>query len=84
MSLREFGFNEFWFILVAAKWTILLAVIAFVGGGAVGMVIAALRVAPARPLRWIATAYTQFFMGTPLLIQLFMAYYPTFPKWPAA
>ncbi|MEZ5801919.1 MAG: amino acid ABC transporter permease [Rhizobiaceae bacterium] len=75
MSLREFGFNEFWFILVAAKWTILLAVIAFVGGGAVGMVIAALRVAPARPLRWIATAYTQFFMGTPLLIQLFMAYY---------
>ena len=75
MSLRDFGFNEFWFILMAAQWTILLALIAFIGGGAVGMVIAALRVAPARPLRWIATAYIQFFMGTPLLIQLFMAYY---------
>ncbi len=75
MSLRDFGFNEFWFILVAAKWTILLAVIAFVGGGALGMVIAALRVAPVRALRWVATGYIQFFMGTPLLIQLFMAYY---------
>ena len=75
MSLREFGFNEFWFILMAARWTILLAVIAFVGGGVLGMIVAALRVAPARPLRWLATGYIQFFMGTPLLIQLFMAYY---------
>lgn len=75
MSLRDFGFNEFWFILVAARWTVLLAVIAFVGGGTVGLIIAALRVAPSRALRWIATGYIQFFMGTPLLIQLFMAYY---------
>jgi polar amino acid transport system permease protein len=75
MSLREFGTNEFWFILLAARWTILLAVIAFAGGGVLGMIIAALRVAPVRPLRWLAAGYIQFFMGTPLLIQLFMAYY---------
>ncbi|MBL8580608.1 MAG: amino acid ABC transporter permease [Rhizobiaceae bacterium] len=75
MSLREFGPNELYFLLMATRWTILLAVIAFVGGGALGMVVAAVRVAPARPLRWLAAAYTQFFMGTPLLIQLFMAYY---------
>jgi len=75
MSLREFGPNEFWFILLAARWTILLALIAFAGGGVLGMIVAALRVAPLRPLRWLATAYIQFFMGTPLLIQLFMAYY---------
>lgn len=75
MSLRDFGPNELWFLLMAARWTILLAVITFVGGGAIGAVVAALRVAPFRPLRWLATAYIQFFMGTPILIQLFMAYY---------
>jgi len=75
MSLRDFGPNEFVFLLLAARWTILLALVAFAGGGALGMVVAALRVAPIRPLRWLGAAYTQFFMGTPILVQLFMAYY---------
>lgn len=75
MSLRDFGPNELWFLLMAARWTVLLALIAFAGGGAIGLVVAALRVAPLRPLRWLAVVYTQFFMGTPILIQLFMIYY---------
>jgi polar amino acid transport system permease protein len=75
MSLRDFGPNELIFILLAARWTIVLALIAFLGGGLLGVAVAALRVAPFPPLRWLAAAYTQFFMGTPLLIQLFMAYY---------
>lgn len=75
MSLRDFGPNELWFLLMATRWTILLALIAFVGGGLIGAFIAALRVAPLKPLRWLAAAYIQFFMGTPILIQLFMAYY---------
>ena len=75
MSLRDFGPNEFMFLLMATRWTILLAVVTFVGGGALGLVLAALRVAPLRALRWIAAGYIQFFMGTPILIQLFMAYY---------
>lgn len=75
MSLRDFGPNELMFLIMAARWTILLAVITFVGGGIIGAVIAAFRVAPLRPLRWLAAVYIQFFMGTPILIQLFMAYY---------
>lgn len=75
MSLRDFGPNELWFLLMATRWTILLALIAFVGGGIIGAAVAALRVAPLRPLRWLGAAYIQFFMGTPILIQLFMAYY---------
>lgn len=75
MSLRDFGPNELMFLLMAARWTIVLALIAFAGGGVVGLVIAALRVAPLPPLRWLAAGYIQFFMGTPILIQLFMAYY---------
>ena len=75
MSLRDFGPNELWFLLMATRWTILLAVITFIGGGLIGAFIAGLRVAPLRPLRWLAAGYIQFFMGTPILIQLFMAYY---------
>jgi len=75
MSLRDFGPNELWFLLMATRWTILLALIAFAGGGAVGLIVSAMRVAPIKPLRWLAAGYIQFFMGTPILIQLFMAYY---------
>jgi polar amino acid transport system permease protein len=75
MSLRDFGPNELMFLLLATRWTILLALITFVGGGALGPIVAAIRVAPARPLRWLAIGYIQFFMGTPILIQLFMVYY---------
>ena len=75
MSLRDFGPNELMFLLLATRWTILLALITFVGGGVLGLVVAAIRVAPARPLRWLAVGYIQFFMGTPILIQLFMIYY---------
>lgn len=75
MSLRDFGPNELWFLLMAARWTVALALIAFAGGGVIGLVVATLRVAPLWPLRWLAAIYTQFFMGTPVLIQLFMIYY---------
>lgn len=75
MSLRDFGPNELMFLIMATRWTILLALIAFAGGGVIGLLIAALRVAPIPPLRWLAAGYIQFFMGTPILIQLFMAYY---------
>ncbi|OEO33156.1 amino acid ABC transporter permease [Devosia insulae DS-56] len=75
MSLRDFGPNELMFLIMATRWTILLALIAFAGGGVIGLAVAALRVAPLPPLRWLAAGYIQFFMGTPILIQLFMAYY---------
>jgi polar amino acid transport system permease protein len=63
------------FLIMATRWTILLALIAFAGGGVIGLIVAAFRVAPIPPLRWLAAGYIQFFMGTPILIQLFMAYY---------
>jgi len=75
MSLRDFGPNELMFLIMATRWTIVLALIAFAGGGVIGLIVAAFRVAPLPPLRWLAAGYIQFFMGTPILIQLFMAYY---------
>jgi polar amino acid transport system permease protein len=60
MSLRDFGPNELMFLLLATRWTILLALIAFSGGVPIGLILAAMRVAPGRPLRILAIVYTQF------------------------
>ena len=38
--MRTFGFPEFLFILEAAKWTIALSLIAFVGGVLGGLLVA--------------------------------------------
>lgn len=73
--LRDFTFNEVYFLVLATRWTILLSAVAFIGGGVLGLFIAALRVSPYKFLRYMAIGYIQFFQGTPLLIQLFMAYY---------
>ena len=43
--IREFTINEFWYLLQATRWTILLAAVAFVGGGVVGLVVALMRIA---------------------------------------
>jgi polar amino acid transport system permease protein len=72
---RSFGFDEFLYLLLAIPWTLLLSLGALIGGGVLGIVIAILRTAPARPLRWLATGYIELFQGTPVLMQLFVVYY---------
>jgi polar amino acid transport system permease protein len=62
-------------LLLAARWTVVLSLIAFIGGGLVG---AALLVARLSRVRWVERAvsiYVQVFQGTPLLMQLFLAYF---------
>jgi polar amino acid transport system permease protein len=62
-------------LLLAARWTVALSLIAFVGGGVVGLALLVARVA-----RWPGAErgvglYVQLFQGTPLLMQLFLAYF---------
>jgi polar amino acid transport system permease protein len=73
--IREFTINEFWYLLQAARWTIVLAAVAFVGGGVAGLVIALMRTATSRPLQAAAIAYIKIFQGTPLLMQLYLIYF---------
>ncbi|MFI5013908.1 MAG: amino acid ABC transporter permease [Hyphomicrobiales bacterium] len=73
--MRVFGGPEFLFLLEALRWTLLLSAVAFLGGGAAGLLVALLRISPFRPLRIAASAYVQLFQGTPVLMQLFIAYY---------
>lgn len=74
--LQEFSTGEiFVYLLFATRWTIFLSLIAFIGGGIVGLIIAILRVAPLRIINYLAAAYIQFIQGTPLLMQLFLTFF---------
>ncbi len=69
------GENELFFILQGLKWTVLLAVIGFIGGGVFGILIALARTSKRRFARLVSSGYIALFQGTPLLMQLFVVYY---------
>lgn len=72
----EFTMSDIaWNLLLAARWTLLLSLIAFAGGGIAGFVLLAMRVSPVPALRRCVTLYVELFQGTPLLMQLFLAYF---------
>jgi putative glutamine transport system permease protein len=54
--------------------TVLIVVICFVIALAVGTLVAALRVAPVKPLNWIGGVYVETFRNTPLLVLLFISF----------
>ena len=55
-------------VTVAAKNTIIYTVISFVGGLALALVLALMKMSTVAPYRWIATSYIEFFRGLPALI----------------
>lgn len=63
------------YLLNAAKWTLLLSLIAFAGGAALGLPLALARASRLRLLQLASAAYIQLIQGTPLLILLFIAYF---------
>ena len=62
-------------LLLAARWTVSLSLIAFVGGGLVGLLLLVLRLSKLRGTDRAVSTYVQVFQGTPLLMQLFLAYF---------
>lgn len=62
-------------LLLAARWTVLLSLIAFAGGAVVGLLLTLARVSKHKALRLLARAYIELFQGTPLLMQLFLAFF---------
>jgi polar amino acid transport system permease protein len=73
--MRTFGYSEFLFILEAAKWTLALSAIAFIGGAILGLVVALARTSESRGARAASTVFIQIFQGTPLLLQLFLIFF---------
>lgn len=62
-------------LLLAARWTLVLSLIAFIGGGLVGLALLVVRNMQWAWLQRCVVAYVQLFQGTPLLMQLFLAYF---------
>jgi len=62
-------------LLLAARWTVALTVIAFVGGGVMGLVILLARISTRPWLVRAASIYVGLLEGTPLLMQLFLVFF---------
>ena len=77
-------------LLLAARWTVALSLTAFIGGGLVGLALLVARIARLKGAQRGVALYVQLFQGTPLLMQLFLAYFGlalfgiNVPAWAAA
>ncbi len=62
-------------LLLAARWTLLLSLVAFVGGTLVTLPLLFMRLLQRKWLTRLVRGYTALFQGTPLLMQLFLAFF---------
>ena len=58
------------FFLEGVRNTLIIAFFAVLLGTLLGTLMAMARMSRIKPLKWIATAYIEFFRGTPLMVQL--------------
>jgi polar amino acid transport system permease protein len=73
--MRTFGLSDLLYIVEAARWTIGLSLIAFIGGAIGGLLVALGRTADSVIARRVATVFVGVFQGTPLLLQLFLIFF---------
>ncbi|RHW37480.1 amino acid ABC transporter permease [Lysinibacillus yapensis] len=71
----EAAMNAMPYLLEGLKMTLYIFVIAIFFGFIIGLVVAMLRLAPIKPLQWIAKVYVDIIRGTPLLVQIFFIYF---------
>ena len=62
-------------LLLALRWTVVLSLIAFIGGGLVGGLLLYFRLRAGKVLERFIGGYVALFQGTPLLMQLFLAFF---------
>lgn len=62
-------------LLLAARWTIALSAVAFIGGGLVGLCIMTMRISKRKYLQTLSKGYIGLFQGTPLILQLFIIFF---------
>ena len=63
------------FLLAAARWTVLLSAIAFLGGGSLALLLLLTRFAFPGWGSQLIYYYVELFQGTPLLLQLFLVFF---------
>jgi polar amino acid transport system permease protein len=62
-------------LILAARWTVVLSLIALAGGAIVGLALLFARLAKLKGAALFVAGYVQLFQGTPLLMQIFLAYF---------
>ncbi|MFM0205451.1 amino acid ABC transporter permease [Paraburkholderia fungorum] len=67
--------NHLEFLIDGALWTVVLSLVALIGGGLLGFVVALARISPRETVRILATGYVHLIQGTPLLVIMFVAYF---------
>jgi polar amino acid transport system permease protein len=72
---RGFGWLEFLYVVRGLGWTLALSAIAMGSGGIGGLIIALARLSRVRLPRLLASGYILLLQGTPVLMQLFLAFY---------
>lgn len=73
--ITEFSWNHVGLLLAAARWTVLVSLLAFVFGGLAGFIVALGRTARSPALRFVTALWIQLVQGTPVLIVLFLSFY---------
>ncbi|HWJ61679.1 MAG TPA: amino acid ABC transporter permease [Acidimicrobiales bacterium] len=64
-------------ITIAAKNTVIYTVGAFIGGVAIGLLMAVMKMSSLRPYRWFAVTYIEIFRGLPALLTIFLVGFAT-------
>jgi polar amino acid transport system permease protein len=62
-------------LLTGLQWTLALSLVAFIGGGVIGLLIMVMRISKKTLPRSFARTYIELFQGTPLLMQLFLVFF---------
>lgn len=62
-------------LLTGLQWTLLLSLVAFIGGGVIGLLVMTMRISTKAFPRNVARTYIELFQGTPLLMQLFLVFF---------
>jgi polar amino acid transport system permease protein len=73
--IRQFAWIDVFYLVAALRWTVALTGVAFLGGAAVGAIVALMRFSRVVTLQLIGTVYTQFVQGMPLLVWIFGLYF---------
>ena len=73
--IRELALLDVYYLVLAIRWTIALTLLALVGGGTIGLLVAACGASKHTALRLLARTYVGIVQGIPLLAWLFIFYF---------
>ena len=73
--IRELALLDVYYLVLAIRWTIALTVLALLGGGMIGLLVAGCGASKQTALRLLARTYVGIVQGIPLLAWLFIFYF---------